>query len=137
MKIQRIVLPCVALFMLAGCNFSNEAVLVDQKGQFYYGTVTFNPEYQTGTISFPHSPYGKISGPFTVVLTDPKNPVVTLKSIPLDKYSGKAQLGNDNRRCLECDITAQFRSSGTGDMKMIGCGMCYDDQKNSFDISFH
>jgi hypothetical protein len=137
MKTILIIIICVVMTTLTSCKFSNEAVLVDNNGHFYYGTVNYDPEYQTGSITFPHTPYGKISGPFTVILTDNKNPLITLKNIPLEKYSGKAQLGSGQKRCLECDITAEFKSEGMGDMKMIGCGTCYDEQKNTYDISFN
>jgi hypothetical protein len=136
MKVVFIILVCSLLAILCSCKFSNEAVLVDPEGHFYYGKVTFNPEYQTGKVTFSYSPFGELAGPFIIVTTDEKDPVIKLKNIPLQKYSGKAQLADKNKRCLECDITAEFKTSGMGDMKMIGCGTCYDEKKSTYDISF-
>jgi hypothetical protein len=54
----------------------------------------------------------------------------------MKKYNGKAHLGNTNTRFLECDITAEFKTQGMGDMKMVGCGYCYDKTSNVYDIIF-
>jgi hypothetical protein len=126
-----IVLPA----LVAGCKWSNEAVLVDQEGRIYYGTVSFDSEYKTGAITFPGTPYGDITGPFTLVTTG-ETPIIELANLPLLQFSGKAHLGNRTVRFLECDITAEFRSKGMGDMKMVGCGTCRDHQNGTYDISF-
>ena len=136
MKLGFFALAAVALpALLAGCKWSNETVLVDQKGNMYYGIVSFDSEYKTGTIAFPGTPYGDITGPFTLVTTA-ENPVIELSNLPLLQFSGKAHLGNKAMRFLECDITAEFRSKGMGDMKMVGCGTCRDQENRVYDISF-
>jgi hypothetical protein len=110
-----IVLPA----LLAGCKRSKETVLVDQKGNMYYGIVSFDSWYKTGTIVFPGTPYGDFTSPFTPV-TAAENPVIELSNLRLLQFSGKAHLGNKAMRFLECDITAEFRSKGMGDVKMVG-----------------
>lgn len=136
MTATRIILMSILMIALYGCKLSNEAMLVDHEGNFYYGSVTFKPEYQTGIITFPRTPYGDIAGSFSMVTTDNKSPIIKLESIPLQQFSGKAHLGNHEKRFIECDITAEFKSEGMGDMKMIGCGTCYDENKKTYDISF-
>lgn len=111
-------------------------MLVDHGGRFFYGTVSFDPGYQTGSISFPNTPYGEIKGPFNMVTTDENNPAIELKNLPLKKFSGKAHLAGKRKRCLECDITAELKTRGMGDMKLIGYGSCYDENKAVYDISF-
>ena len=59
------------------------------------------------------------TSPFTPV-TAAENPVIELSNLRLLQFSGKAHLGNKAMRFLECDITAEFRSKGMGDVKMVG-----------------
>lgn len=134
--IRIVLLSLLITAVLTGCKVSNEAMLVDHDGHIYYGSVSFNAAYQTGSITFPGTPYGDLTGPFTLITTDEKNPVIKLDNIPLQQFSGKAHLGNNEKRFLQCDLTAEFKSKGMGDMKMIGCGTCYDENKNTYDISF-
>ncbi len=136
MNAIRIAVLFTLIAALSGCKVSSEAMLVDHEGHFYYGTATFNAQYQTGSITFPSTPYGSLTGPFVMITTDEKKPVIQLESTPLQQFSGKAHLGSKGKRFLECDITAEFKSKGMGDMKMIGCGTCYDTNKNAYDITF-
>ncbi len=136
MNAIRIVVLCLLLTALTSCKLSSEAMLVDHDGRIYYGGLSFDAEYQIGLITFPGTPYGDLTGPFIMITTDEKKPVIKLDNIPLQQFSGKAQLGNKEKRFLECDITAEFKSKEMGDMKMIGCGTCYDENKNTYDISF-
>jgi len=120
---------------LVGCKAQGEATLIDPTGRFYYGEVLFSPEYHTGDIQFLDTPYGPLTGPFTVILTE-DDPIIELKNLPMKKFNGKAHLGNQGKRFLECDITAEFRTKGMGDLKMIGCGTCYDKDSLEYDIVF-
>ena len=125
---------CMLSFLfLNGCKAKGEATLIDNNGRFYYGIVSFNPQYQTGTITFPETPYGSLTGPFTVLLTD-DNPIIKLDNLPMKRFNGKAHLGNQGNRYLECDITVEFKTKGMGDMKMVGCGTCYDKTTQEYDI---
>lgn len=118
-----------------GCKWNNGAALIDNDGRYYYGNVSFNPEYQTGTITFPETPYGCLTGPYAIIITE-EDPIIELKNLPMKKYNGKAHPGNTNTRFLECDIIAEFKTQGMGDMKMEGCGYCYDRNSNAYDIIF-
>jgi hypothetical protein len=136
MKPMHAVFIAVLPALLLSCStWSNEAVLVDRAGCIYYGTVRFDPQYQTGTITIPSTLFGDIAGSFTLVATGEK-PIIELSRIPLLQFSGKAHLGSGTMRFLECDITAEFKSKGMGDMKMVGCGTCYDQHNDPYDLSF-
>jgi hypothetical protein len=121
----------------SGCKFSNEAMLADREGHVYYGTVSFDADRRTGTITFPRSPYGELKGRLTLAPTDEKNPLFQLDRIPLKEYSGRATLLNEDKPSLECQVTAEFSTEGTGDMEMTGCGICKDKNGKSYDISFN
>ena len=136
MKTVFFVLLClVSLLFLNSCKAKSEAALIDNNGCYYYGIVSFNPEYHTGTITFSETPYGNLTGPFTVVLTE-DHPIIDLENLPMKSFNGKAHLGYNGKRFLECDITTEFRSMGMGDMKMVGCGSCYDNKSQEYDIIF-
>jgi hypothetical protein len=137
MKVNSAILVLFAMTALAGCRYSGEAMLADHEGHIFYGQVSFDPEGKTGVITFPKTPFGELSGKLALQPTNAGKPAIKLDRIPLQPYSGRATLSNDVTPCLECQITADFTTEGTGDMKMTGCGTCSDKNKKTFDISFN
>jgi hypothetical protein len=135
MKTALAVLALAAAVLAAGCKFGGDAMMVDKDGRFYYGKVKYDAG-RAGSITFPDTPFGELSGPFTLEPTNPEKPVVTLDRIPLKSYSGRAALSNGVGPCLDCQITADFDTQGAGDLKMTGCGTCRDKAGKTYDISF-
>ncbi len=62
MNTIRIVVLCLLLTALTSCKLSSEAMLVDHDGRIYYGGLSFDAEYQIGSITFPGTPYGDLTG---------------------------------------------------------------------------
>ena len=138
----------IVMMTLAGCTWTNKAILVDEQGQYYPGKVTFDWVYKNGTISLPISPYGPLSGTFYVIqegssvqgsavgVNQKGNVAVGSVRVGQQKFVGKAYFGTEKKRLIKCDIVVDFRTKGMGDARMVGCGTCIGENNDTFEIIF-
>jgi hypothetical protein len=132
--------------LLCSCTFTSKVSLIHSSGKIYNGTITHDSAYKTGTLEIPESPYGELKGNFsltsggatsstTLMLTPGQTPTVGFSGASTAIHTGKAYLTDStNKVVATCEINAEYRSKGMGDLIIVGFGKCKSQSGDSFDL---
>ena len=148
---------------LAGCaaNHVSGGLNGDWKGKatllagshISKGDTLFNVSYKDGSLSFPDSPWGPLTGKFTLqnqsvtatssgigaVFSNNQTiavPQVSSTTIKRGDSTGRAYLESNGQVVLLCNISNSFVTTGWMDWEMIGSGVCADGANNLVTILF-
>jgi hypothetical protein len=142
------------ILSVAGCtSFTSRTTLIDPDGNIYEGKAKFHWNIRDGTVEIPQSSYGSLRGRFgtrtpavrasgagmaaamsgadTIVV-----PTLSSQSVELGNSAGSAYLAHDGKVLLRCNIGVDFKTSGWGDAKMVGGGVCADAESKTWQIMF-